>query len=352
MAIQPPAVDPLEGHPRYKKLQYLSAGSYGIVVLAVDKENDDLVAVKFMARGQERITKNIEREILNHSSLVHPHVIRFREAFLTDDYLAIAMEYARGGDLYRYISHSQGLSEDHARWFYQQLILGLDYCHKKNISNRDIKLENTLLDDIQPNRRPLLKICDFGYSINENHSMPKTRVGTPGYTAPEVLTNRCRYDGKQADVWSSGVMLYAMLFCQYPFERPEDMDNPRRNTQIVKRITKGEYYFPPHKPVSAACKELLSRIFVVDPTQRITISEIWRHPWFRRGMPADLDIDRYNDHYLQITMGEQEHEATRRVLQSASLGTDQAEPRFPEYVQSLARVFPSVRQTEVGVQAS
>jgi serine/threonine-protein kinase SRK2 len=77
---------------------------------------------------------------------------------------------------------SHGLSEDHARWFYQQLILGLDYCHKKNISNRDIKLENTLLDSVEANRRPLLKICDFGYSINENHSMPKTAVGTPGYT--------------------------------------------------------------------------------------------------------------------------------------------------------------------------
>jgi serine/threonine protein kinase len=63
--------------------------------------------------------------------------------------------------------------------------------------------------------------------------------------APEVLTNRCRYDGKLADVWSSGVMLYAMLFCQYPFERQEDDDNPKRNAKIVQRILRGTALFTP-----------------------------------------------------------------------------------------------------------
>jgi hypothetical protein len=77
---------------------------------------------------------------------------------------------------------SHGLKEDHARFFYQQIILALDYCHKMNISNRDIKLENTLLDSTEPGRNPLIKLCDFGYSINESHSLPKTAVGTPGYT--------------------------------------------------------------------------------------------------------------------------------------------------------------------------
>ena len=75
-----------------------------------------------------------------------------------------------------------GLGEDHARWFFQQVVLALDYCHKMSISNRDIKLENTLLDNVEPGRRPLIKLCDFGYSINESHSLPKTAVGTPGYT--------------------------------------------------------------------------------------------------------------------------------------------------------------------------
>ena len=81
------------------------------------------------------------------------------------------------------------MKEEHCRFFYQQIILALDYCHKMSISNRDIKLENTLLDSTRPDRNPLIKLCDFGYSINDSHSLPKTAVGTPGYTgasAPPV----------------------------------------------------------------------------------------------------------------------------------------------------------------------
>jgi len=210
-AVQPPETDPLLGHHKYQRLRHLSGGACGFVVLALDKSTGDLVAVKLIERNEEKITKNVEREIINHSCLIHPHIVRFRECFLTPKYLGIAMEYAAGGDLYKFVAANRGLDENKARWFFQQLILALDYCHKMNISNRDIKLENTLLHSQGADRRPMVKLCDFGYSINEDHSLAKTAVGTPGYTAPEVLLNRNRYDGKQADVWSSGVMLYAMV---------------------------------------------------------------------------------------------------------------------------------------------
>ena len=71
------------------------------------------------------------------------------------------------------------MPEDEARRFFQQLLIGLDYCHRMGVVNRDIKLENTLLDG---SKRPLVKICDFGYSKNEKDSLPKSKVGTPGYT--------------------------------------------------------------------------------------------------------------------------------------------------------------------------
>ena len=150
----------------------------------------------------DKITKYVEREIINHSRLLHPHIIQFKEVsptveagescvpcqsadscvvqvFLTHDYLAIAMEYAPAGDMFQYVKHRRGLHEVEARWFFQQLVIGLDYCHKMGVVNRDIKLENTLLDG---SRRPLIKICDFGYSKNEKDSLPKSKVGTPGYT--------------------------------------------------------------------------------------------------------------------------------------------------------------------------
>ncbi len=81
------------------------------------------------------------------------------------------------------------MQEHEARWFFQQLIIALDYAHRMNVVSRDIKLENTLLDG---SRRPLLKICDFGYSKNtEKDSVPKSRVGTPGYTGVHTLPPSC-----------------------------------------------------------------------------------------------------------------------------------------------------------------
>jgi serine/threonine-protein kinase SRK2 len=117
----------------------------------------------------------------------HPRPRRV-QVFLTEHYLGIAMEYANGGDSFEYVRKKGGLHENEARWFFQQLIVALDYCHRKGVINRDVKLENTL---IHWARKPLLKICDFGYSKDMKYqSAPASRVGTPAYLAPEVRLRR------------------------------------------------------------------------------------------------------------------------------------------------------------------
>lgn len=75
------------------------------------------------------MTKYVEREIKNHRILVHPHIIHFKEVFLTDKYLGIVMEYAAGGDMFEYVAQKEGLHENEARWFFQQLVMAIDYCH-------------------------------------------------------------------------------------------------------------------------------------------------------------------------------------------------------------------------------
>ncbi|OEL27776.1 Serine/threonine-protein kinase SAPK7 [Dichanthelium oligosanthes] len=214
---------------RYELLKDIGSGNFGVARLMRNKETKELVAMKYIPRGL-KIDENVAREIINHRSLRHPNIIRFKEQI----------------------------------------------CH------RDLKLENTLLDG---SPAPRLKICDFGYSKSSLlHSKPKSTVGTPAYIAPEVLSRR-EYDGKMADVWSCGVTLYVMLVGAYPFEDPDDPKNFRKT---IGRIVSIQYQIPEYVHISQDCRQLLSRIFVANPAKRITIREIRNHPWFLKNLPREL----------------------------------------------------------------
>ncbi|KAK8918726.1 Serine/threonine-protein kinase SAPK10 [Platanthera zijinensis] len=269
---------------RYELVRDIGAGNFGIARLMRDKQTKELVAVKYIERG-EKIDENVQREIINHRSLRHPNIIRFKEVILTPTHLAIVMEYASGGELFERICNAGRFSEDEARFFFQQLISGVSYCHSMQICHRDLKLENTLLDG---SVAPRLKICDFGYSKSSVlHSQPKSTVGTPAYIAPEVLLKK-EYDGKIADVWSCGVTLYVMLVGAYPFEDPEEPKNFRKT---IQRILGVQYSIPDYVHISAECRHLISRIFVANPATRFTMTEIRNHEWFLRNLPTDLMDD-------------------------------------------------------------
>ncbi|KAJ7952601.1 Protein kinase [Quillaja saponaria] len=266
---------------RYEPLKDIGSGNFGVAKLVRDKKTKELVAVKYIERGK-KIDENVQREIINHRSLRHPNIVRFKEVLLTPSHLAIVMEYAAGGELFERICSAGRFSEDEARFFFQQLISGVSYCHSMQICHRDLKLENTLLDG---SPTPRLKICDFGYSKSALlHSQPKSTVGTPAYIAPEVLSRK-EYDGKIADVWSCGVTLYVMLVGAYPFEEPED---PRNFRKTIGRIMSVQYSIPDYVRISADCRQLLSHIFVANPAKRVTIPEIKQHPWFLKNLPKEL----------------------------------------------------------------
>ncbi|KAL9253240.1 Serine/threonine-protein kinase SAPK7-like protein [Drosera capensis] len=265
----------------YEAVKDLGSGNFGVARLMRHTPTGRLVAIKFIERGP-KIDENVAREILNHRSLCHPNIICFKEVVLTPTHLGIVMEYASGGELFERICSAGRFSEDEARFFFQQLISGVNYCHSMQICHRDLKLENTLLDG---SPAPRLKICDFGYSKSSLlHSRPKSTVGTPAYIAPEVFSRR-EYDGKLADVWSCGVTLYVMLVGAYPFEDPADTRNMRKS---ISRIMSLQYSIPDYVHISQDCRHLLSRIFVADPSKRVTISEIKSYPWFTKNLPREL----------------------------------------------------------------
>ena len=134
-----------------------------------------------------------------------------------------------GGELFSLIRKAKRFPENDARYFFQQLICGIEYLHDSGVTHRDIKLENTLIGGSRPGT--LIKICDFGYSKRPEveQSQCKSIVGTPAYLAPEVLSNK-PYRGTAVDVWSAGVLLYVMLVGAYPFEDPTDRCECRAST--------------------------------------------------------------------------------------------------------------------------
>ncbi|KAJ8633818.1 hypothetical protein MRB53_027154 [Persea americana] len=296
---------------RYEPLKELGSGNFGVARLVRDKKTKELFAIKYIERGT-KIDEKVQREIINHRSLRHPNIVRFKEVLLTPTHLAIVMEYAAGGELFERICSAGRFSEDEARFFFQQLISGVSYCHSMEICHRDLKLENTLLDG---SPTPLLKICDFGYSKSALlHSQPKSTVGTPAYIAPEVLSRK-EYDGKIADVWSGGVTLYVMLVGAYPFEDPED---PRDFRKTIGRIMSVQYSIPEYVRVSAECRHLLSRIFVANPSKRIMVPEIKTHPWFLKNLPRELvEVEKKNYESVGSYEQSQSVEEIMRIIQEA-----------------------------------
>eukprot|EP00210_Caulerpa_lentillifera_P004255 g4059.t1 len=307
--------DPLHGHEKYSRLSDLNSGTFGFVLKALDKITKQTVAIKLLPRGSS-IHNGVEREILNHRALQHPHVIQFKEVFLTEKYLAIVMEYADREDLFRFVKDQGRLREDLARWMFQQIIFGVDYCHRRGVANRDIKLENVLLKSGA--RRPLVKLCDFGYSKHEDwDSAPKSRVGTPDYMSPEIFHSKNgAYDGKKADLWSCGVVLYTMVVGQYPFSRKEDQNLPAelQHQVVLQRVVKGNYSLPGY--LSEECTDLIQRLLDPDPQTRITIPEIIHHSWHRIGLPAEAE--HMNDVYLSASrVNGQCEEAIRSMVSKA-----------------------------------
>jgi 5'-AMP-activated protein kinase, catalytic alpha subunit len=185
------------------------------------------------------------------------------------------MEYVPGGELFEYILTHGRLSEDTARRFFQQIIAGVEYCHRNRVVHRDLKPENLLLDAQGQN----VKIADFGLSnIMKDGDFLKTSCGSPNYAAPEVISGQL-YAGAEVDVWSCGVILYALLCARLPFD-----DDYIPN--LFKKIKSGIYAPPTH--VSQSCAQLIAAMLVVDPLKRITIPELRQHEWFCRSLPKYL----------------------------------------------------------------
>eukprot|EP01023_Acetabularia_acetabulum_P009681 TRINITY_DN14381_c0_g1_i2.p1 TRINITY_DN14381_c0_g1~~TRINITY_DN14381_c0_g1_i2.p1 ORF type:complete len:360 (+),score=55.00 TRINITY_DN14381_c0_g1_i2:468-1547(+) len=262
-------------HPRYKKVRDIYEGTIGFTQLCQNKENQELVVIQFIQRGNT-FNAQVSDSILIHQKLNHPHVIKFVESFLLNAHVAVVTEFAAGGELCNYVLNKDHLSEDEARKYFLQLVGGVEYCHQMGVKNKELKLENILLDG---QSSPLLKLCNSKYEMIR--CSPKSKDVLPRHVAPEAINNQ-KYDGNMADVWSCGVMLYFMLFGSHPFERQQDFERPSQKLKnLMSRISTGDYQIPTNFSVSMDCIDILSKILQIDPQKRITFQQIQQHLWFK-----------------------------------------------------------------------
>eukprot|EP01026_Neomeris_dumetosa_P014067 TRINITY_DN1502_c0_g1_i1.p1 TRINITY_DN1502_c0_g1~~TRINITY_DN1502_c0_g1_i1.p1 ORF type:complete len:458 (-),score=36.87 TRINITY_DN1502_c0_g1_i1:1209-2378(-) len=284
-------------------------------------------------------SKYLKREVLNHRQLVHPHIVSLNQVLLSQNHLCMVMEFVDGQDLHTYVKKNGPLSEDTARWFFQQQILGLDYCHRMGIVNRDLKLENCLISQPDYMTKPILKLCDFGFSkMPDQQSNPKSRVGTLQYMAPEVIRSAVfsqpqAYDGYAADVWSCGTMLYAMLFRKFPFQSTKNaiqqFDKQQLQEEIFHQILEAELVIPDN--ISSDCQHLLTQMMDRNPNTRISVSEVMRHPWFIKGLPKGFlsfnqtSIDAQKKGQVQLTC-QQDATEIENLINAAFLGFRQHSP--------------------------
>ena len=195
------------------------------------------------------------------------------------------MEFVPGGELFDLIANRGKMCEAEARAYFQQLVSCLEYCHNRQIAHRDLKPENILLDETKKQ----VKVADFGLS-NRMHDgrFLLTSCGSPNYAAPEVVSGKYftinnfrAYCGSEVDIWSLGVILYALLTGSLPFD-----DNNLLG--LFQKIREARFFMPLY--ISQQAKDLINHMIVPNPLNRITIPEIKNHPWYLQKLPFYIQI--------------------------------------------------------------
>ena len=250
----------------------IGKGTFSVVKLGENKKTKEKVAIKIMQKNKiinKEDLIRIHREIEMLRRLKHPNVIKIHKIQEDTKKFYIIMEYCENGEIFNRIVEKQHLSEDEAAYFYYQIICGLEYIHKNDISHRDLKPENLLLskDDI-------LKIIDFGLSNYSSFNfLLGTPCGSPCYASPEMVSGK-KYNGFLIDIWSTGIILFAMICGYLPFE-----DND--NEALFCKILKCKIYYPKH--IGELPLDLMKKIIVPEPSKRITLNQIKEHPFYLKG---------------------------------------------------------------------
>ncbi|KXN86595.1 Serine/threonine-protein kinase HSL1 [Leucoagaricus sp. SymC.cos] len=257
---------------RVRIARHSKTGQYAAIkIISKSSLTASHVSLNRLAEEVEREKLAVEREIVVMKLIDHPNIMHLYDVWETSSHLYLILEYIQGGELFEHLCKHGPLSITETLKYFHQIIGAVDYFHRFNVAHRDLKPENILLD-----HNFNIKIADFGmaaWQINASGTadLMKTSCGSPHYAAPEIIRGE-PYMGSAADIWSCGVILYAMLTAQLPF----DDDNL---PELLDKVTTGKYTIPSF--VDPLAHNLIRRMLAVNVKKRITMSEIFTHPFFR-----------------------------------------------------------------------
>ncbi|XP_055916407.1 uncharacterized protein LOC129949155 isoform X2 [Eupeodes corollae] len=261
------SVDKLLRVGYYELEKTIGKGNFAVVKLASNIVTKTKVAIKIIDKtclNEEYLAKTF-REIAILKEMQHPHITRLYEVMESQTMIYLVLEHASGGEIFDHLVEKGRMKEPEAARVFTQLVSAVQYCHSRGVVHRDLKAENVLLD-----KDMNIKLADFGFSNKYNEGTPlKTWCGSPPYAAPEVFQG-LEYDGPKADIWSLGVVLYALVCGALPFDGKTLLD-------LKSKVVLGKFRIPYF--MSQDCESLIRNMLVVEPDRRYTLKQIIKHRW-------------------------------------------------------------------------
>ncbi|EFE42462.1 hypothetical protein TRV_02770 [Trichophyton verrucosum HKI 0517] len=282
----------------------IGKGSFGKVYLATHKLTN---GSKVVLKSSSREDPNLAREIHHHRQFHHPHIARLYEVIVTEKLVWLVLEYCPGDELYNHLLQNGPMPIEKTQKIFTQLVGAVAYVHSKSCVHRDLKLENILLD-----KHENVKLCDFGFTreYDGKASYLQTFCGTICYSAPEMLKGE-KYAGEKVDVWSLGIILYALIAGELPWDDDDD--------QVTKsRILTEEPKYTDRFPDDA--KSLINLLLSKRPLLRPTLSDVLAHPFLAEFAPqqqANLKLTRPPPFSTPL------EKATLERMRSAGVNTEQ-----------------------------
>ena len=273
----------------YKIIKNIGKGNFSTVKLAMDKETSEKIAIKILDKVKiknKHDMERIEREISMVKKIAHLNIAKVFDIKEDDSKYYIIMEYCEKGELFNLILEKRKLNEEESAYYFYQIINGLEHIHQNNIIHRDLKPENLLLT-----KNNILKIIDFGLSnYNTENNLLSTPCGSPCYASPEMISGE-KYNGFTSDIWSTGIILYAMIYGYLPFD---NINND--NDLLFQKIRECKIDYPRNNCLLAL--DLLKKILVPDPNERIKIEDIKKHKFYKKG--KSIFYHKHKHKYIEL----------------------------------------------------